>query len=261
MSTTLTEQERWIHRYHPAPDDDVSLVCFPHAGGSASYFRPLAGALAGRTDVLPLQYPGRQDRRSEPPIGSITGLADEILTVLESLPKRRLVLFGHSMGACVAFEVARRIEQRSSIELIGLVASGRTAPPKLRNSSVHLKDDDGIIAEIRRLNGTDSQLLHDDDIVRMILPTLRGDYTAVGTYTFEPGPKLRCPVSVLVGESDPQVSVDEARDWRHVTDGEFTLRTFPGGHFYLNDQQAQVVRALTEDLARFRNPAGGRPGV
>ncbi|MEU1403743.1 alpha/beta fold hydrolase [Streptomyces sp. NPDC005728] len=253
MTNALTAQELWIRRYQPAPEDtDLSLVCFPHAGGSASYFRPLATALAGVADVVPVQYPGRQDRRAEPPITSVPRLADEIVTVLESLPRRRLVLFGHSMGACVAFEVARRIEQRSSLDLLGLVASGRTAPPRLRDRGVRSMDDDGVIAEIRRLNGTDDRLLLDDDIIRMIMPAIRGDYTAVESYRYEPGPRLRCPISVLVGDQDPQVTLAEAEEWRDHTESGFTLRSFPGGHFYLAEQNTQVARALTEDLARLR---------
>ncbi|MCQ9184322.1 alpha/beta fold hydrolase [Streptomyces sp. IBSBF 2953] len=253
MTNALAAQELWIRRYHPAPEDtDVSLVCLPHAGGSASYFRPLTGALASVAEVLPVQYPGRQDRRAEPPITSIPLLADEILAVLESLPRRRLVLFGHSMGACLAFEVARRIEQRSSLELLGLVASGRTAPPKLRDSGVRSMDEDGVVAEIRRLNGTDDRLLLDDDVIRMIMPAIRGDYEAVESYRYEPGPRLRCPISVLVGDDDPQVTLAEAEEWRDHTESDFTLRSFPGGHFYLAEQSAQVTRALTEDLARFR---------
>ncbi|MFF0451438.1 thioesterase II family protein [Streptomyces sp. NPDC004609] len=252
MTNALAAQELWIRRYHPAPQDtDLSLVCLPHAGGSASYFRPLAGALASVAEVLAVQYPGRQDRRAEPPITSIPLLADEILAVLESLPRRRLVLFGHSMGACLAFEVARRIEQRSSLEVLGLVASGRTAPPKLRDRGVRSMDDDGVIAEIRRLNGTDDRLLLDDDVIRMITPAIRGDYEAVESYRYEPGPRLRCPLSVLVGDDDPQVTLVEAEEWGDHTESGFTLRSFPGGHFYLAEQSAQVTQALTEDLARF----------
>ncbi|MFG2129539.1 thioesterase II family protein [Streptomyces sp. NPDC048751] len=252
MTDAVTAETLWIRRYRPAPQDtDLSLICFPHAGGSASYFRPLADALASVAEVLAVQYPGRQDRRNEPHITSISRLADEILTVLESLSRRRLVLFGHSMGACVAFEVARRIEQRSSLELLGLVASGRTAPPRLRDRGVRSMDDDGVIAEIRRLNGTDDRLLLDDDVIRMIMPAIRSDYTAVETYRYLPGPPLRCPISVLVGRDDPQVTLAEAEEWRDHTEGGFTLRGFPGGHFYLAEQKSQVARALIEDLTRF----------
>ncbi|MEU3415533.1 MULTISPECIES: thioesterase II family protein [unclassified Streptomyces] len=253
MTNTPTAHELWLRPYHPAPQDsDLTLVCFPHAGGSASYFRPLADALAGTAEVLPVQYPGRQDRRAEPPLTSVARLADEIVTVLESLPRRRLVLFGHSMGACVAFEVARRIERDSSLDLRGLIASGRTAPPTLRDTKVRFMDDDAVIGEIRRLNGTDDRLLLDDDVIRMIMPAIRGDYLAVESYRYEPGPPLRCPVSVLVGDDDPQVTLAEAEEWRAHTAGDFRLRAFPGGHFYLAEQKDRVVRALAEDLARFR---------
>jgi surfactin synthase thioesterase subunit len=85
----------------------------------------------------------------------------------------------------------------------------------------------------------------------MIMPTVRGDYTAVETYRYMAGPRLRCPVSVLLGENDPQVTLAEAKEWRDHTDGAFSLRSFPGGHFYLAEQNAQVAQVLTEDLARF----------
>ncbi|WP_181794937.1 thioesterase II family protein [Streptomyces sp. WELS2] len=256
MTNTPIARELWLRSYRPAPEDgDLTLVCFPHAGGSASYFRPLADALAGVAEVLPVQYPGRQDRRAEPPLTSVSRLADEIVAVLGSLSPRRLVLFGHSMGACVAFEVARRIERDSSggsHDLRGLIASGRTAPPTLRDTKVRFMDDHAVIAEMRRLNGTDDRLLLDDDVIQMIMPAIRGDYLAVESYRYEPGPPLRCPVSVLVGDDDPQVTLAEAEEWRAHTQADFRLRAFPGGHFYLAEQQDRVVRALAEDLARFR---------
>ncbi|MGC4805000.1 thioesterase II family protein [Micromonospora sp. DT233] len=246
-----TTTDLWLRRYHPAPAGDVTVVCLPHAGGSASYFRPLSALVSPEFDVLSVQYPGRQDRRSERPLETITGLAEEVLAALRGHAGRRLVLFGHSMGACVAYEVARRMVAEPSGTLLGLIASGRCAPSRTRDNGVRLRDDAGVIDEIRALNGTDASLLDDDDLVRMILPVVRSDYQAVETYAHQPGPPLPVPVSVLVGDADPQVTVAEANDWRGFTAREFRMRVFPGGHFYLADRQADVASAIVDDIRRF----------
>ncbi|MED7953059.1 thioesterase II family protein [Streptomyces sp. BE303] len=254
MPDLLELSRLWLRQYHPAPGAGLTLVAFPHAGGSASYFQPLSAALSPDVEVLSLQYPGRQDRRSEPCLDSIGGLVEGICEVLSPRTERPVVFFGHSMGAVLAYETARRLEKESSVRLLGLVASGRRSPTTAREETVHLRDDAGILAEIQRLNGTDSALLQDEDIQRMILPSLRADYTAVETYAHQAGPALRCPVTVFTGDADPQVTRAEAERWSELTDGGFRLRSFPGGHFYLATRPGAVTGALTEEIAAFRTP-------
>lgn len=238
---------RWLRRFAAAEDAPYRVVCFPHAGGSASYFLPVAKALAPGAEVLAIQYPGRQDRRHEAGVTSIVDLAELIASVLPRWLDRPTVLFGHSMGATVAFEVARRLERTGAVPL-ALFVSGRVAPTRLRTESVHLRDDAGLLAEVKKLSGTDERVFGDDELVRLILPALRSDYTAVETYRFEPGPRLDTPIHAHIGDTDPRVTHDEATDWREQTNGRFTLRTYPGGHFYLDAHAAQVIRAITEVL-------------
>ncbi|WP_369393840.1 thioesterase II family protein [Streptomyces sp. CG1] len=252
-------RRRWVRRFHSAPDSDVTVVCFPHAGGSASYFQPLSARLTPRAEVLALQYPGRQDRRSEPALTSVDALVDEITEALRGHTDRPLVLFGHSMGGTLAFETARRMEAELGERLLGLIVSGRRSPSSVRRDTVHLRDDAGLIAEIRKLQGTASALLDDEDVVRMIMPALRADYTAVERYAYRPGPALNCPLHVYTGDADPQVRGDEARGWAEHTRADFRIRTFGGGHFYLADRSEQVIAALREDLTGFQERA--RTGV
>ncbi|MEV0847505.1 alpha/beta fold hydrolase [Streptomyces sp. NPDC049954] len=264
MADTQELRQRWIRGFHPSPDSEVTVVCFPHAGGSASYFLPLSARLAPRVEVLALQYPGRQDRRSEPALTSVEALVREISGVLRDEPERPLVFFGHSMGGTLAFETARRMERELDGRLLGLIVSGRRAPGAVRHESVHLRDDAGIIAEVRKLQGTASALLDDEDVVRMIVPTLRADYAVVENYVHRPGPALNLPLHVYTGDADPQVRGDEARGWAEHTRAGFRLRTFPGGHFYLAEQQDQVIAALREDLAVFRERSrtgASAPGI
>jgi pyochelin biosynthetic protein PchC len=244
---TTTETGAWLRRFSPAPQAAHRLVCFPHAGGSASFYFPVARALAPGVDVLAIQYPGRQDRRHEPCLDSIPALADALVGELDGWFDRPVTFFGHSMGASLAFEVARRLERRGTV-LHGLFASGRRAPSTVREERVHLLDDDALIEDISRLSGTDTQVLGDPEILRMILPSIRADYRAAETYRYTPGPRLDCPLFALTGDDDPQVTLEEAHAWGRHTASDFEVKVFPGGHFYLNSQAAQVIAALKAHL-------------
>ncbi|MFE6525379.1 thioesterase II family protein [Streptomyces sp. NPDC057794] len=250
MSTTLSA-DLWIRRFRPSPDAAGRLVCFPHAGGSASFYVPVADALSPGVDVLAIQYPGRQDRRNEPGPASVAELADGVAAALAGWDDRPLTFFGHSMGALVAFETARRME-RTGAGPVRLFASGRRAPSRTRDEHVHTLDDDGVVAELRALAGTDAKVLQDEELLRMVLPAIRSDYRAVETYRCEPGARLRCPVTVLTGDADPRTSLEEARAWSGHTEGDCDVRVFSGGHFFLSERPGEVLAVLTEHFAAGR---------
>lgn len=239
---------QWIRRFHPAPQAAAQLVCLGHAGGSASYFFPVSKALSPAVDVLAVQYPGRQERRREAPFEDAELLADAVAGQLAAVTDRPLALFGHSLGATVAFEVARRLETAGTTPLT-LFVSGRTAPSRHRTQWVHLGDDEQLLAEIVRMEGTDPAMLQDPELVRMILPAFRSDYKAAETYRYRPGAPLRCPVVALTGDADPQVTEAEAEAWREHTTGPFDLRVFPGGHFYLNQHAGDVVALIRQTMS------------
>ncbi|SOD63023.1 Surfactin synthase thioesterase subunit [Streptomyces zhaozhouensis] len=244
MATTSA----WVQRFHPQPEAPVRLVCLPHAGGSASYFHPVSAALRPAAEVLAIQYPGRQNRRAEPPLRTVDALAEGVAEALAPHTDRPLALFGHSLGASVAYETARLLT-KAGTPPVTLVVSGRRAPSRHREENVHRRDDAGVLAEIRRLGGTEIQLLDDPEIQAMVLPAIRADYEAVETYRHADGPLLDCPLLTLVGDDDPLATLDEARDWKLTTTGDFRLTTFTGGHFYLNDQAPAVIAALRDHLA------------
>lgn len=248
MTTADDATTPWIRRYHPAPGSTRRLVCFPHAGGSASYFHPVSARFAPEVDVVSLQYPGRQDRRREPLVDTIEGLADLVAAELLTLTDKPTVFFGHSMGAALAFETAWRLERHGAAAPRLLIASGRRGPTTFRDESVHERDDNGVIEEIKLLNGTNSALLADEEILRMALPAIRSDYHAIETYRCEPGRTVSCPITAFTGDSDPRTTIDEARAWQDGTTGAFQLKVFTGGHFFIGERPREVNAEIARQL-------------
>ncbi|MFI5613359.1 thioesterase II family protein [Amycolatopsis sp. NPDC051903] len=239
--------DRWIRRYHPADDAPVRLVCLPHAGGAASFFHPFSKELRADADVLAVQYPGRQDRFGEPPFTWIPDLADAVTQALLPWLDVPVVLFGHSMGATLAFEIGLRLEARGSGPQ-AVVVSARRAPSVRREEAVHRRDDDGLLAEVTKLRGIDPRVLADEELRALVVPALRADYTAVETYAGSAA-ELTAPIHAHAGADDPRVTPAEVRAWAAHTTGGFTSTTHPGGHFYLADRPGPVVAALRSTLA------------
>ncbi|MFF0531166.1 thioesterase II family protein [Nocardia amikacinitolerans] len=249
--STSTDASLWFRRFNPSPSATMRLACFPHAGGSASFFLPLSRAMHPECEVLSVQYPGRQDRRNEPLASSISALADSIADHMSHWSDKPLALFGHSMGATLAYEVTRRISSPNIP--IALFVSGRRAPSRYRQESVHTLSDDQLLVELKVLGGTDSRAFADEDIVRMILPVVRADYQAIETYRHEPGPKVSTPIFAHIGDQDPRVTVDEASSWQSHTSNSFEMHVHSGDHFYITKHVDSISKHIKQTLAVHRN--------
>jgi len=237
----------WTRRFRPRPEPRIRLACLPHAGGSASFFAGLPALLGDDVEVLAVQYPGRQDRRSEPFAPSMDALARDVVSALLPWTDRPLAVFGHSLGAVLGYEVARGLQSAGRTPA-ALFASGRRAPSRQRAETAHRLDDDGLLREIRALSGTDSRVFADEELVRMVLPAIRADYRIVESHRFAPGPLLNCPITALTGSDDPKVTAEEAAAWQEHTTSAFDLVTFPGGHFYLTEHTARIAGLITTTL-------------
>jgi pyochelin biosynthetic protein PchC len=248
MLTGKSGSGRWIRGYRRVPGG-VSLFCFPHAGGAASYFHPWSASLAPGIEVLAVQYPGREDRAVEPCVTNIPDLADQIHAALRPSLPRTFAFFGHSMGAILAFEVARRIAREEGRGPAHLFVSGRSAPPRHRHQNLHLAGNPALIAELRSLGGTDPRILQDSEVLELIMPAVLADYTASETYRFAPGDPLSCDITAMTGDHDLMVTAGDAAGWSAHTTGAFNLRVYPGGHFYLDDCRARVLEVISSSLA------------
>ncbi|MFJ4186379.1 thioesterase II family protein [Kitasatospora sp. NPDC089509] len=242
MTTTVTT---WLKCPVPRPEATHRLVCFPHAGGSASFFHGWARHLP-EYEIHAVCYPGRAARLDEAPATDLHRLAGDIADTLQSLPDERPMAFlGHSMGAVVAYETARRL-QAAGRPVVHLYASGARAPHLAHpdgGSDTTDMDDEAIADALVSLGGTDAELLSDPDLRELVLPYVCGDFRMFDAYRHRPGPLLACPVTAIAGDADPQVGRAHAAAWAAVTEGSFHHHTVPGDHFYLIPRPPLAVLA------------------
>jgi surfactin synthase thioesterase subunit len=249
---------RWVggNERHAATDAPLRLFCFSHAGGGAAFFRPWCAALAPAVDVRPVQLPGRESRFDEAPYRRMELLLDPLCAALEPYLDRPYALFGHSMGALVAYEVARRFSTSSRPAATCLVVSGRRGPRTPSDHRLlHGLPDAEFLAEIGRLGGMPREVLDEPDLLDLVLPPLRADYELVETYRPPEGVGLDCAVAAYLGAADSEVDRSGIEGWRRETTGRFTSRVFPGGHFYLKGDRPDVLRAVRQDVVGAQSPA------
>jgi surfactin synthase thioesterase subunit len=247
---------RWVADDGPAesPGAPRQLFCFAHAGGGPAFFRPWRAALAPEIAVRRVLLPGRERRLEEPPFRHITELVGPLCAALEPYLDQSYALFGHSMGAVVAFEVARWFSRSSRPHPGCLIVSGRRAPG-LASSPRRLSElpDEEFVAEVGRLGGIPPEVLSEPELLKMVLPALRADFELAETYQPLPGGPLDCPVVAYLGTDDPEVDYAGVLRWREVTTGEFAIRVFRGDHFYLKEGRPDVLEAVRDDLRPERS--------
>jgi medium-chain acyl-[acyl-carrier-protein] hydrolase len=235
---------RWLRCYQPNPDASLRLFCFPYAGGSAALFRTW---VLPNVEVWGVQLPGRGDRFSEPPITNITMILDVLIPDLRSYFDRPYAFFGHSMGALLGFEMARR----SGPEC--LFVSGRRAPQIKNAQQLHTLSDEAFLLELRRLNGTPPQVLENAELMALFLPILRADFAVCETYAYQEAAPLGCPIAAFGGTDDRTEPLQLLQGWRSQTTGEFSLQELPGDHFFLQTQQQVLLEEITKRLNAVHN--------
>jgi pyochelin biosynthetic protein PchC len=227
----------------------LRLVCFPHAGAGPTAYRAWAELLPPGVELLSVSYPGHQDRLGEPFAASVGELAGTVARELAPLASAPLALFGHSMGALLAYEVTVRLEARHGIVPRHLFVSGRQAPDWVDHRTLHLAADEELIDEIRTLGNRDLEVLAHPELRKLVLPVLRADYGLLAAHRRDRIDPVAAPVTVYSGDRDPVCPVTELGAWSRVTTGGFALKVYPGDHFYLVPLAGQLVGDLLARLA------------
>jgi surfactin synthase thioesterase subunit len=248
----------WIAPYGSLPRARVRLFCFPYAGGAAHIFRQWPQRLPEGVEVRAVQPPGRGSRLRERPFTNLMELVNAAEPALRPFMDRPFAFYGHSMGAVVAYELARRLREEGRPGPLHLFVSGRRAPqlPDTANLTYDLPDPE-FIEELRRLKGTPPEVLDNIELLHLVLPLLRADFTAIQTYKYEEGTKLACPLTAVGGLTDEEVTREHLAKWREVTTGDFSLHMVPGDHFFLHTAQDRLLEILAGHLARLGD-SGGR---
>jgi pyochelin biosynthesis protein PchC len=243
----------WLRRFHAGPRGALRLVCLPHAGGTAAAYSGWHNHVPDWVDVIAVQYPGREDRYTEPCVDTIAELAAGVAEELIRTGSEPIALFGHGMGALVAYEVAIVLQRRGR-PVVHIAVSGQAAPSRYQpgSSLVSERGDEALAAELLRLGSVEPDLLADPEMRSLILPAARADYRAVETYRPSVAPVLECPLTSYYGLADRGVKEADAGCWYEVTYGRFHLRCWPGDHFYLRPREQPLVRDLATRLADMR---------
>ncbi|WP_327215090.1 alpha/beta fold hydrolase [[Kitasatospora] papulosa] len=249
-TSSPADSTKWFRRTGFSIDPKIRLVCFPHAGGTASFFQSWSKHLPHETEVLAVRYPGREDRLSETPIERMEELSEAIATSLGPLLDRPMMFFGHSMGASIAHEVALRLEAQHSFKVQSLFLSGRAAPERLATTDVTDLSDLELLEEVSALGGTQAMVFEDPELRDLLLSTIRADYRLLEKYKRVHRVKVMSPIFAYLGESDKDVTFGDMRAWARWTRGSFGLRSFPGGHFYLIEQKISLLTDISTYIDR-----------
>lgn len=248
-------QSLWFQVARPVEAPRLRLFCFSYAGGNASTYRDWHKLLPADVEVCSIQLPGRGSRFKENAYTTLNSMLDALQSAIQPHIGVPYAMFGHSMGAQVAFELARRLRDAGQRQPECLIVSGRRGPQRPpRNKPIHTLPEPEFREEIRRLNGTPEEALNNPELMDLVSPILRADCQVVETWEYRPSEPIDVPVLALGGVKDKQVSLDDLEDWRSVTRGPFSLELFSGDHFFIN----QVTDSLLNTVSQTLNCVLGR---
>ena len=241
----------WIDFRSSQKECRMRLFCFPYAGGGAWFYRNWQAQLPARVEVCPIELPGRGRRVAETPFRSLTLAANAISEAIAPYARNApCAVFGHSMGALLAFEVGSRLESDIGANLRAAFLSGARGPGRRREDPREYEfPRDQFIELLRSWNATPEVLLNDSDVMDLLLPCIRADLELAQTYRFDlQNRRLRCMTLAFGGREDAEVEEADLQAWANATSGPFSLHMFPGDHFYLAQRTAELTGILSRYL-------------
>jgi medium-chain acyl-[acyl-carrier-protein] hydrolase len=245
--------DMWFPYVKRNPTAPIRLFCFPYAGGSALVFRNWINFFDSQVEVYPVQLPGRGQRLRETPFTSMDTLLDALQDAIFGYLDKPFIFFGHSMGATISFELAHKLSRERGREIAHLVVSGRQAPqiPDRYPLTFDLPEPE-FVKELRRLKGTPPEVLQNQELLTLLLPSIRSDFELIQTYRYRPKGPLSCGITAMVGTDDDDVPCEDIQAWQEQARGAFSLRLFPGDHFYLHSMEKTLLEAVAQIIEKIK---------
>ena len=242
----------WFHCAKPDPNARLRLFCFPYAGGGALIYRGWENYLPPGVEMFAVQLPGRGKRFREPALERMDSLMTAVLEAMQPFLDRPIVLFGHSVGAIVSFEMAHRLTDSLGVHVGHLFVSGARGPqlPRIRRDIHDLSEED-FITELKTLNGTPPEILENPELMRMFSATLRADFAVAETYQVGNKLPLNCPITVFGGLEDDMAVREDLEAWKVHTTNSFELRQLPGDHFFIHSSNSLILQILSRELTKL----------
>jgi surfactin synthase thioesterase subunit len=246
-------KDPWVEIFHPNSQANFRLFCFPYAGGAASLFRLWSKGLPASVEVCPIQLPGRGRRFGETPQKQWHPLVPDLTDAVAGFADRPFGFYGHSLGAVLAFEVARDLRRRYDFTPRIFFAAACRAPQTrvLPSQPLHTLADGPFLESLKNLGGMNEEILRDKDLMKLFLPVLRADLQLVETYRYAGEEPLACPLVALGGEQDREIKISELRAWSEQSVGEFDFQILPGDHFFLNSQREALLQVISQKILQF----------
>ena len=242
----------------------IDLLVLPCAGASATMYLRWRRLLPAWVRLVPVELPGRGGRIGEPYVDDCDTLVARLCDEHAGAMAGRYALFGHSMGALLAYGMAQRQRALSRPLPCALFASASPAPSRRDPQRYAGKQDDAaLIADLRRQGGTPEAVFGSAELLRLTLDTLGADYRVCASFRHAPPAgaspalplPLPLPLHVLAGRDD-DIEAERLEAWRREAGAAFTLDWFDGGHFFIRQHEAQALAAVAGALAGLRRPAG-----
>jgi medium-chain acyl-[acyl-carrier-protein] hydrolase len=236
-----------------APSRRVRLFCLPFAGGNAGLYRAWQAAMPPDIEVCPVELPGRGLRFREPASDSMDALCMALAPAIEALEQVPCALFGHSMGARIAFELSKRLSTR----IVHLFVSASAPPDASMDCKLAHLTDEMFMRALRKLGGTPTEVLANQELMELALPTLRADFRLLERYAARAGERAPCSITAIAADDDPRLTLESAGAWAPFSGGDFRLVKVSGGHFFLDSAREivvhEIVRVLEPLLANRRS--------
>jgi len=228
----------------------MRLLCFPYAAGTASLFYSWQAHFPADIQICPVELPARAGRINDPMPASVAGLVDQFLEEAPPYFDRPFSLFGHSLGALIAFELARVMKDRRMPSPVRLFASACQAPQVFRSERpIHHLPDPEFIEALREIDGTPDEVLAHQELLGVLLPMLRADFRLADTYKYIPGGQLTCAITAVGGSEDESISRGDLVAWHSQTTGPFNLWMVRGTHFFLRFQGSKLAKMIATLLS------------